>query len=195
MSKLEDLRNCLFQLAPGPVVEAHEVERLLCESWGAIDGNNSVGMVAYKLLNRTENMIWNAPLLEFEIERHGPTARGSAYAGIQVWRIDVQNATAMLDENETRRLVGERDKPPKIEPIVGQMMQSILDHKDDRRLKWLDPTCVRVNISEAIPATNAQTTSTRRGRFRNPLEASLNAEGWQKIPGKMNTFSLRPNSE
>jgi hypothetical protein len=80
MNKLEDLRNFLSQLAPGPVVDVARVERQLCESWNELDGNQSGGMTAEKLLKRTENMTWKPPVLEFQIERHGATVSGSVYA-------------------------------------------------------------------------------------------------------------------
>jgi hypothetical protein len=72
MSKLQELRNFFSQLAPGPVVDVGRVERLLYESWNELDGSGDGGMEPRKPLNRTENMAWNPPLLEFQIERHGP---------------------------------------------------------------------------------------------------------------------------
>jgi hypothetical protein len=71
MNNLEDLRNFLSQLAPGPVVDVPKGERLLFESWGELDGHRSGGMTADKLIKRTENMTWKAAILEFQIERHG----------------------------------------------------------------------------------------------------------------------------
>ena len=76
---MNNLRSLLSELAPGPIAEAEaeKIEHLLCESWGELSGNDSGGMLAYKLLNRTENMLWEPPILKFEIERHGATVNGS----------------------------------------------------------------------------------------------------------------------
>jgi hypothetical protein len=189
MNKLEDLRNFLSQLAPGPVVDVQTVERLLFESWGELGGNRSGGMTVEKLIKRTENMTWNFPVLEFQIERHGATVSGSVFAGVQVWRVDVQEAKADLDDNEKKRPVGERDKPLKTEPIVTEIETLILGRKEDPRLKWVSPRYVRVEISKVIPTTNKQTTSTRRRRFIEALEEQLKVAGWRKVPGKLNTFA------
>jgi hypothetical protein len=171
-------------------VEVDGVEGLLIDSWGELDGNDSGGMAAYKLLKRTEKLTWNPSVLEFEIERHGSTVMGSVYAAVQVWRGDVQKAAADLAVNERRLVVGEPDKSLKVEPIVRDIETLILEHKEDSRLKWLGPTCVRVEISKVIPATIPQTTSARRRRFRKALEDGLKVAGWRKVPGKLNTFAL-----
>ena len=190
MDKLGELRNFLSQLAPGPVVDVPKGERLLFESWGELDGHRSGGMTADKLIRRTENMTWKPPILEFQIERHGATVSGSVYAGVQVWRVDVQKAVASLGDHEKTRLVGERAKPLKTESIVSEIETLILGRKDDPRLKWLSPTCARVEISKVIPVTNRQTTFGRRRRFMEALEKSLTVAGWHKVPGKLNTFEL-----
>jgi hypothetical protein len=190
MSKLQELRNFLTELAPGPVKELDKVEHLLAASWTDLAGNGGGGMEPRKIVGRTENMTWNGVALDFQIERHGATVHGSVYAGVQTWRIDLQNATANLDGGEMRRLVGKRAKPLKIEPLVRDIEELILHRKDDSRLKWLSPTCVRIKISNVIPATNAQTTSARRRRLRNALWKRLNIGGWQQVMGKRDTFSL-----
>jgi hypothetical protein len=146
-------------------------------------------MQASKLLNRTETVTWSPPVLKFRIERHGPTVSSSIYATVQLWRVDLQKAVADLNDGEKRCLVGERDKPLKLEPIVENIERLILKGEEDPRLKWLSPLRVRVEISKVIPATNAQTTLARRNRFKKALEATLKVTGWRKVPGKLNTFA------
>lgn len=187
---MNNLRSLLSELAPGPIAEAEaeKIEHLLCESWGELSGNDSGGMLAYKLLNRTENMLWEPPILKFEIERHGATVNGSVYAGVQLWGIDVARGVAILG-GEKRRLVGKPAKPLKVAPLAEEIAALMLGRKGDPRLKWLTPTCVRVEISEVIPATNKQTTSSRRKRFIRALENELAPAGWRKAVGKLNTFA------
>ena len=74
-------------------------------------------------------------------------------------------------------------------PIAREIEMLILKGKEDTRLKWLSPTCVRLEIAKIIPATKPQTTSARRKRFINVLEEILKAAGWRKVSGKRNTFS------
>ena len=190
MSKLQNLRNLLSQLPSGPLIEVGRIERLLFESWNELAGNDSGGMEAYKLLNRTENMNWKPPVLEFQIERHGSTAMGSVYAGVQTWSVDVQKAVAQLGNREKRCLIGKRAKGLKAGPIAADIEALIVARKEDPRLKWLSETCVRIDISKVIPTTNKQTTSSRRKRFKKALDERLEVAGWHVVPGKLNTFAL-----
>ena len=188
MSKLADLRDFLLKLSAGLVNDVRTVEGLLIDSWDELDGHDSGGMQASKLLNRTENMLWKLPVLEFEIERHGAIFQGSVYGSVQKWRVDVQKATADCAVNEKARVLVKRDQPLKVEPIAEEIETLILEGKNDKRLRWLSPTCVRLEIGKIIPATKPQTTLARRKRFQNALEENLNTSGWQKVPGKLNTF-------
>ena len=190
MSKLDDLRNFLSMLPSGRVVEVGKVEGLLNKAWNELTGSDSGGMQAYKLIERVEKPIWNPPVLEFQIEWHGGTVMGSVYAGLQTWRIDVQKGVAEFAEHPRGRLVGERAEPLKVEPLVGEIETLVREGKEDLRLKWLSTNCVRVQISEVIPATNKQTTSERRKRFIKALEERLKVAGWHKVPKKLNTFAL-----
>ncbi len=61
MNTLEDLRNFLSKLPSGPVEEVKRVANLVNQAWDELDGNDSGGMQAYKLLGRVENPTWNPP--------------------------------------------------------------------------------------------------------------------------------------
>jgi hypothetical protein len=71
---------------------------------------------------------------------------------------------------------------------LGERFVITLGH--DSRLKWLSPTSVRIDISKLIPATNAQTTSARRRRFKKALEECLSISGWHKVSGKVEHIFL-----
>jgi hypothetical protein len=83
-----------------------ETERLLFLAWGGFKfPNGDGGMEAYKLLNRTEDLAWNAPILSFNIERHGATVGGSVYAEVQSWQVNTESGEAILGEGQRGRYI------------------------------------------------------------------------------------------
>jgi hypothetical protein len=129
---LDALRNHLATLPQGPVENPAEIEKLLAPCWDELAGGQG-GMAGYKLHGRTENMEWNAPLLRFEIERHGARAMGSVYAEIQVWKIDVENGTAQPGLFPQKKLVGERQARWDAEPVADEIAELIRNGKEDPR--------------------------------------------------------------
>jgi hypothetical protein len=167
--------------------ETRDIERLLFESWHEFTiESEDAGMEAYKLLNRTEEMTWAAPLLTFSIERHGATVGGSVYAHVYQWTIDVERGTANMDRFPTRRQIRRMDKPLKVKPLAQEIAELILNGKEDSRLAWKNEAKVRLLITKIIPTTNEQTTSGRRKRFRSAIAEILQPHGWRM--STMNTF-------
>jgi hypothetical protein len=177
---LEDLKLRLSQLSAG-TIQGWAIEDALASCWHELKGNEEGGMVAYKLRKgRMEDVVWNPPLLAFAIERHGAVVNGSVYAEVQHWSVNVDTRTATLGETE-RRLLGMKDKPLKVEPLVDGLIKSIVEHASDSRLKWDGDSKVKALIAEIIPATNRETTTARRKRFWKALEAKIHAHGWQRL--------------
>ena len=145
------------------------------------DGN----LEPYKLLNRTENLSWNPPFVEFDIERHGATVNGSVYAEVHHWRVNVETTEASIESN-SRRQVGQKDKALKVQPLAQEIASLILGRECDIRLIWKNDKLVRLDINKLIPATNQQTTASRRKRFKTALEAVLAPHGWKRT--STNTF-------
>ena len=172
--------------------ETRDVERLLSECWHEFKvESDDAGLEGYKLLNRTEDMAWVAPLLTFSIERHGATVCGSVYAHVYKWTIDVERGTASMDRFPTRRQVGDRAKPLKVKPLAQEIGDLIVKGKEDSRLVWKSETKVRVLIADVIPETNKETTSGRRKRFRSAITEILQPHGWRM--STMNTFERLGN--
>ncbi|SRR5579875_1064949 len=88
---IDSFRESLRAVPAGPVTDSElsaELITRLTSCWGSLDGSNAENMQASKL-DRAEQIMWEPPLLSFCIERHGGTTKGSVYADLHVWTIDL----------------------------------------------------------------------------------------------------------
>ncbi|HTF67792.1 MAG TPA: hypothetical protein VK638_34450 [Edaphobacter sp.] len=76
---MEKLRTLLNQYPQGSIHDSLEVEHALASCLDKLNGSADGGMDGYKLKNRMEGTVWNPPVLEFDLERHGATVNGSAW--------------------------------------------------------------------------------------------------------------------
>lgn len=190
-SSLDELRRHLFALPDGPVTETAQIERLLSEGWNGIDcGNDSGGMLAYKLHGRMESVEWMPPLLSFIIERHGGTVCGSSKAELQHWTLDLDLGTANWTRGGFRQLHPQQPKLD-VQPMAAEVAKQIVEGSAVPALIWSkDRKTVRVAIGQLLPAdrgTAKQTLSSRRKRLRKAIETMLEAGGWRAI--RANTFT------
>lgn len=181
VNPLAQIRDYLAMVRSGKVSDEqlHEVERLLSSCWDVLGGSDGGGMTAHKLIRRTEEMEWKPPTLSFIIERHGALVNGSSRAEVQRWRVDLDHKTAQLLEVERRQKLPMAQRLD-VKPIAAEIATLINDGREDQRLKWRGTSCARVVVSEVIPATNQQTTSSRRKRFASELERLLVPFGWRR---------------
>jgi hypothetical protein len=179
---LQDLKLYLMSHQPGPLENDGLIEDLLAQIWHELDGGADGGMEGYKLKGRMEQIIWDPPVLMFQIERHGGTIYGSVYAELQQWAVDCEKGVASYDEiNSKRRLVGKKSAPLKVEPIAKEIAEAIKNRLTDPRLKWLSPNETKILISEVISASGPkQTIEGRRKRFYSALKHELGGSGWKK---------------
>ncbi len=176
-----DLRRFLNRIAPGIVSEWEELADLLTRCWNALMIEDTHGMTSAKL-DRMEQIRWNPPLLSFDIERHGGTVKGSVYAEIQTWNINVETQTASCTPGG-KRLKRARQQRLNMAPLVVDVVQLIKGRRANERLHWRDAR-VRVLIEKIIPhGVSQQTVATRRKRFSMCLEQALKESGWVKVPG------------
>ena len=142
-------------------------------------------MAAIKLHGRTEEVVWEPPLLQFTIERHGGTVLGSSRADRHRWTLDLTAMTATYEQSGYRQL---RPMSPRmnVREIAEELAQLMRCHRDDERLKWSEDGSVRVLIDLVIPARGVprQTVTGRRKRFRRELSELV-----QQAGGEI----LRPN--
>lgn len=187
-ASLAELKLYLKDVPSGKLADAVHVERLLATAWDDVEVQTSdANLDGYKLVGRTEGLSWQPPFLTFDIERHGATVNGSTYAHVYSWQVDVEHGTARMAECPRRRTVGDRAKTVKVQPIAEEIAGLILRHEPDARLIWKAAQLVRLNIGGIIPATNQQTTSARRRRFKTALESELAPHGWKRTG--VNTFT------
>lgn len=146
---LTALKTWLVKVAPGEITDAAEVERLLASAWDDLlrDGE---GMEPYKLLNRMEDVVWQPPLLEFRIERHGGVACGSSRAEMQSWAVDVERATASCKKSGYRQVFA-RQRPLDVTPLAEEIAAAIVSHADEPRLKWVDQKTVPGSENLPLP--------------------------------------------
>lgn len=168
-------------LLPGPVADIPTLERLLAAVWDELSGDDG-GMEAYKLLNRMEKPIWNPPVLNFRIERHGGTVLGSSRAEIQEWTVDLEEMTT------TVKVVGRRQvrKPQSgldVKAIAAELNSAIIAGNQDDRLKWDGTSKVQVLIGKVLPEGSAvkDTLADRRKRLRDELTCLLEQARWKLV--------------
>jgi hypothetical protein len=180
ISGLQQLREYLYSLPDGPIMDATQVEEMLANCWDDPSGDTRGGMACDKLRGRMESVEWNRPLLTFKIERHGGTVLGSVYAELQWWTIDVDRETATLGVG-SRRVVGQKQPLLKVGPIAKELAELIFHGKQDPRLHWKDGNEVRVLIGRVIPdGSPKQTVAGRRKRFWRALDAEVLLHGWKR---------------
>ena len=180
---MEKLRTLMGQQPEGSIHYTPEVEHVLAACWHRLKGSADGGMEGHKLRNRMERAVWNSPLLSFNIERHGATVNGSAYAEVQHWSVNVETGEASL-EGSSRRQVETKDKPLKVNPLADEISTAIVEHIQDPRLRWDGNQKVKILIESVIPATNQQTTLARRKRFWNALEEKVKPQGWIRLSAR-----------
>lgn len=185
------LRSLPSRIVPDESVSA--VESLLCDVWNAIDGSSDHGMAATKILGRTENLVWDDPILKFAIERHGGTVLGSSRADLQKWSIHIDQMEATCKLGSYRQLTA-RAARLNVKPLAESIARAIISEKEDACLRWREPSSlVQVLTSKIIPgASKGQTTAGRRTRFRNALEPILAQAGWFPATGRAsNTYERK----
>jgi len=178
---MERLMIYLKQTPEGEITDTAELEELLAECWDEFVGDYG-GMEPQKLLGRMEDVLWRPPILEFVIERHGGTAMGSSRAELQLWKVDIERKTVTMqvyDYRQTRL----RQATLNVRPIAKEIVQLILNCKNDDRLKWHEGGRVQVLTGRILPEGSAvqQTLIGRRKRLRSEIIRQLTEHGWREI--------------
>ena len=183
---MDELRNYLNTLEPGPVEETTHLERLLAEVWDDLGGDNG-GMAGHKLIRRMEQVEWHRPILTFLIERHGGTVLGSTRAELQRWSVHLDRGTATCVRVSSRQLLPLAERVD-VGPIADEVAHMIAGGEADDRLRWLGDGRVRVVMVRIFPERSGykRTVQGRRRRLREALIERLGPRGWGHL-GR-NTF-------
>jgi hypothetical protein len=179
---MNDLREYLISLQPGPLADTAKLESVLAPSWDQFDGSNAEGMEGDKLHQRMADVVWTPPMLRFTIDRHGGTVSGSTRAERQEWTLDTQTMRARFRSIGHTQLKPMQQKWP-VRPVAEEVVALILNHQSDNRLKWSDDGSVRVHIGKILPKDSAfkSTLINRRKRFRQMVGDLLALQGWAPI--------------
>jgi hypothetical protein len=162
---------------PGQITETAEIEKHLSACWDLLTGDDG-GIEGSKLHGRMENVRWEPPYLVFTIERHGGATLGSSCAELQTWSINLQRRTRKMSVG--KRLVRERSSPLKVEPIAQELAALVNSQARDHRLKWKNPSEVRIVIAEIIPDQGPQeTAASRKKKLNTCLTTALAGIGWR----------------
>lgn len=178
-TQMQELREYLSALPAGEVGRAHQstIIGLLTECWDNLQGSEAENTWAYKL-DRAEQLAWDPPCLEFVLERHGGTVKGSIYAELHDWVVDLESGQAACATNRRRRLFP-ADKRMDTNCVARRIAESIVNGTLCQELEWRVPErYVLLNISAIVPSTNQQTTAARRKRFRASLKKLMLEHGW-----------------
>ncbi len=102
---LDALRNMLRALEPGPVLDRDRVVPLLQSCWLELTRTFGLGHgMSARKLDGAEQMMWDPPHLEFNIERHEGVVSGSRFAKVERWTVDTVKGVAW------RKTVGARER-------------------------------------------------------------------------------------
>jgi len=179
---MRELLAYLASAPPGPLSEVGELDALLARYWEELEGGDAEGMSGYKLHGRMEQVVWEPPILQFSIERHGATALGSTRAEVHDWTVDVEQRSASLSGTGIRQLYPMQARLD-VGPMAKEITESIVNHREDPRWRWQKDGSVRILIGKVLPADSAvkQTLEGRRRRFRQVVEEYLTDSGWPKV--------------
>ncbi|MEB8534630.1 hypothetical protein, partial [Acidithiobacillus ferriphilus] len=178
--KCRALKEILFGMDNGLIAPQFikRVKEQLIEAWPYIKGSDAEKTFSDKLC-RIEKLTWNNPLLEFILERHGPTVSGSSRAPLHIWSVDVTKMKATVKKGKYRQLE-KRSKKFQFKKAIEEVINLVVSKSDHEWLDW-DPerNRARIFITRIIP-NNApgQTVSGRRRRFRELLQPALKEVGW-----------------
>ena len=130
MSNINELRIAVKGLPEGKLKgnDFHTILSLLTNCWDDLQIDDDTSMTAYKLY-RAEELSFHPPaILSFLMERHGQTVYGSVYADLHEWSVDLESGKAFCNKYYGKRVVGEKDKPLNVKPLVEEVANNIFNH-------------------------------------------------------------------
>ena len=182
-NELLALRDYMATVPTGPVKEDAGIDGYLAAAWDELEGSDNGGMIAEKLYGRMEKVCWESPILSFTVERHGAVILGAVTAELQTWSVDIDNGKAICGVGG-KRVVGKKQKPLDLGPIVAEIVDLIVGGEDDSRLRWGDDKSrVRILIGKVLPDAGVPklTAEGRRKRFARQTKEALSRHCQSKL--------------
>jgi hypothetical protein len=75
----------------------------------------------------------------------------STRAELQNWRVDLDRKTAKCERGRSYRQASPRAEGVRIEPLAGELAESISAGRSDPRLKWQGDGTVRILLAKVFP--------------------------------------------
>jgi hypothetical protein len=182
VASVEALKNFTSSLPASGEMSAKQTDELirhLAEAWDELAGTSDQKTFAAKL-QRAKNLSWNPPLVTFTLERHGGTVQGSTRAELHHWEVNVEVGAARITSIGARQLHAPA-KRMDIGRLARETAHRIISGANHPSLQWrAEGAHVVILIAELIPEENAQTTASRRERFRAELDRLMKEAGWER---------------
>ena len=192
---MEQLSEHLESLQAGAISDTGKLESLLAACWNQFDGSGAEGMAGDKVNSRIEKVVWNPPILSFDIERHGGTVLGSTRAERHRWEVNIAERTANCQNVGYKQL---QPMSPRVNvaPIAEEIVRLIRDRQQDERLQWNDDGSVRIQIAKVLLRGSLvkQTLDGRRKRFRAKVDELLSTANWKSVRLDVYTPASRNDS-
>lgn len=107
----------------------------------------------------------------FDLERHGRTVRGSVYADVHHWVVDLDAGTAWI-VGTTPRLIGKRSESLDTSAVVQAILDALKNEAAPIVGRMKDGR-LRINIRAVVPEGPRETTLGRHRRIRSALNDAL----------------------
>jgi hypothetical protein len=109
--------------------------------------------------------------------------KGSVYAEMQSWSINVETGEASFDPHGGRRLVGKKNTSLDVNAIAEEIYELVAAKNPHAWLKWNGSTEVKILVGKVLPSEHIpqETLRGRRRRFGLAVDKILVEHGWEKI--------------
>jgi hypothetical protein len=193
-NEINSLIDHLNKLDHGPISDSEKpvVLKLLSSCWPDLHGSDDQKTSEDKLC-RAEELAWDGSILTFALERHGGTVNGSTRGALHYWEVDILSGRAEIVRRGVRQL-SPMDHRMNTSAKAENVANQILSNEQHKNLQWRPNNYVVLNIGEIIPETNAQTTASRRKKFRAKLESVMLTHGWKRQDHGNKMGFIKPSS-
>jgi hypothetical protein len=184
-SKLDALRQAVEQYCMTNT-GLEEVQRCLIDAWPELEGSDEESTTKGKLSNRIEELSVNDCFLTFKLERHGGTVQGSTRADVHWWTVDLAKGEATITRKSPRQ-VRKASPPFPFKEVCQEVVEAVRAGVPHQSIDWKGADRFKLLMGNLVPCGGIkQTTSGRRKKLREFIEAALGPLGW--IQEKPNFF-------
>ena len=187
---IESFKTILEQTPVGPIdkdsVLGKAIIPALAAAWMDFPGSDAADTYPYKVEDRAEQLICDPPNFVFVTARHRPTVRGSIYADLHEWTVNLTYDTAKVSYLRKRQVNPRSNSVTKkdMQIIAGSIADKIEANITDPCITWLkSKPVVTVSVKEVFPSVgnSKRTTESRRSKFWFFLITEMRNRGWEYV--------------